>query len=138
MNTIVLYYSFTGYTRRAAQELAEQLGADLVELKETKPRSKPGAFIFGSLAAIRQKESDLQPVCIDWDNYGHVALLSPIWAGNPTPAFNAIVSRLPAGKQVTLVFTSGGGSSQATRKSVIAQIQARGSEVVEYKDITTV
>ena len=49
MKTIVVFYSYTGHTRKLAQDKATKEGADIYEIKEKKLRSKlqlPHSMIF--------------------------------------------------------------------------------------------
>lgn len=137
MNTLVLYYSYSGKTERIATEHAEQIGAHCIALKDQKLPSTVSAYVFGSFRAMRRKLAKLQPVSIDWEKYDNVVIALPIWAGNPAPAFQNICQMLPGGKAVTLLFTSGGGDSSSSKEKSIQAITDRGCEVVQYKDIKT-
>ncbi len=135
MKTLVVYYSYTGKTKKIAEGLAKKESADVIEVKEKKTRSKFNAYVFGSLAARGQKQAGLQPFDADFSAYDTIIIAMPIWAGYPAPAMNTIISLLPTGKKIELIMTSGSGNSKSTCEKIKALIKARGCDVVKYEDI---
>lgn len=135
MKTLVIYYSYTGKTKRIAEDTAKKVNADIIELKEKKSRSKFNAYLFGSFAARGQKQAELQHFDPDFSAYDKIIISMPIWAGYPAPPINNIINLLPEGKQIELIMTSGSGSSKGSSDKTKALIEARGCNVVNYKDI---
>ena len=134
MKTLVIYYSFTGHTRAAAKKIAQAENADIIEVKETKKRSKLNAYVAGSFAAMRHKEAVLQEYACDFAAYDRIVIAVPIWAGHPAPAFNNIINLLPSGKEVELVMISGGGNSGSSAEKTKQRIADRGCRVTKYLD----
>ena len=135
MKTLVIYYSYTGKTRAVAERIANESAADIIELKDSVPRSKLSAYLRGSFEARGQKKAVLQPFDTDFPAYDKIVIAMPIWAGYPAPAINNVIAALPNGKAVELVMTSGSGSSKDSTEKTKALIAARGCEVVKYQDI---
>lgn len=135
MKTLVIYYSYTGKTRKAAEDLAKKESADLIEVKEQKPRSKFNAYVFGSFAAMGQKQAEIMPLHCDFSLFEKIIIVMPIWAGYPAPAMNNIIGLLPSGKEIELVFTSGSGKSSGSAEKTKALITAKGCAVTNYTDI---
>ena len=133
MKTLVLFYSFSGKTKAIASAKAQELDADLFEVRESSKRNAFQAFTAGCYQSIRQKMPSIQPLHVDVDAYERIIILMPIWAGSPAPAFNSLVGMMPTGKPLELIFTSGSGNSN--RKKVTAYVQTKGFEVVSYLDI---
>jgi multimeric flavodoxin WrbA len=75
---LVIYYSLTGTTRILAQEIARELGCDMVELKSE--RSRSGFWkvncVFDQLL---DREDDLAPVTKSLELYNPIILAAPIW-----------------------------------------------------------
>lgn len=135
MKTLVLYYSYSGKTRKAATEKAQKEGADIVEVKKKKPYSTLGAYFRGAPAAAKQKSVDIEELKCDLSGYDKIILAAPIWAGFPAPPINSVIHMLPAGKDVELIFTSGGGDSGKGAPKVKALVTGQGCTVVGYTDI---
>ncbi|MDR2939208.1 MAG: hypothetical protein LBV08_02695 [Clostridiales bacterium] len=138
MKTLVLFYSYSGKTRKLAEELAKKENAEIIEVKEKNKRSKFNAYVFGSIAAVQRKQAEIMPINCDFSQYGKIIVLVPIWAGRPAPAMNNIINALPAGKEVELIFTSGSGNSKGSAEKTKGLVEARGCKVVKYSDIRAV
>ena len=135
MKTLVVYYSYTGKTKKIAQDLAKEKGAEIIELQEKAKRSKFNAYVFGSMAARGQKSVELQNDKIDFSAFDSIVIAMPIWAGYPAPAINNIIQALPGGKKIELIMISGSGSSKGSAEKTKALIEAKGCSVEKYQDI---
>ena len=135
MKTLLLYYSFTGNTRRFAEKLASETGAELFALKDAKPLSKLRAFTSGVVAAMRQKPANLHPFSANLPAYDKIIIAMPIWAGHPAPPIHNILAQLPAGKEVELYMLSGSGHSGGSAEKIKALVTANGCTVTGYHDI---
>ncbi len=134
MKTLIIYYSYSGKTKVFAEEKARELNAETLEVVEKKPRSKFNAYVLGSFAAMKQKQSEIVPINVDLMEYEKIIIAGPIWAGSPAPAINSIISLLPAGKEVEVFFTSGSGKSNGEEK-VRQLVLQKGSSFSGYHDI---
>ena len=112
MKTLVVYYSRTGVTRKVAEELAEQLGADLEEIHERKSRRGVLGFLGGAWDALRKKSSSIEPARCDPADYDLVLIGTPVWAGTmATPARSYLTERGRAIRRAALFCTHGGGGA---------------------------
>ena len=135
MKTLVLYYSYSGKTKKVAEKAAEQNNADIVEVKEPVKRSTISAYVKGSLAARKQKKFELLPIDCDLSQYDRIILAAPIWFGFPAPPMNNMIDMLPHGKEVLLILTSGSGKSTGSAEKTKQLVQNRGCSVIKYKDV---
>ena len=135
MKTVVVYYSYTGNTRKLAAKIAKKQGAVLVEVKEKKARTKIGAYVFGSFAAMRQKKSVIEPIKYDLNKFDKIIIAVPVWAGYPAPALNSIIALLPSDKNVELVLSSGSGDTSKSAEKTKALLSLRGVKTVIYTDV---
>lgn len=133
MKTLVLFYSYTGHTKARAQSLAEEESADLAEIKDVRRPGKLKAYTAGCLASRGGKVWPIQPLSLDWEAYDRLILLSPVWAGRPTPAVNALLEQLPSGKSVSVKMVSGGGQS-GCKSRMEAALQAKGCTLESFED----
>ena len=134
MKTVIVFYSYSGKTKAFATELAAKESADLEEIKDTKHPGKLKAYTAGIVAAIRGKAWPIQPPVVDFEKYDRLILLAPIWAGNPSPAFNAILELLPAEKSIAVKMISMSGKSNC-RERLETAIKAKGGTLESFDDI---
>ena len=80
---LCMYFSRTGNTRTAMQELAGELDAELVELTDGVDRSGAGGFFRSGMDAMRRTSAPLQHFETEkpLDAYRLVILGTPVWAG---------------------------------------------------------
>lgn len=96
---LVAYYSAQGHTKRAAKIVAERLGADLFELRPTKPYEESD-FDWANLESRVSKEranEELQDVDLvqevpdNWDSYDIVLIGYPLWYAIPAWPINRFI-----------------------------------------------
>jgi multimeric flavodoxin WrbA len=134
MKSLVVFYSYTGHTKRLAQELAAKEAADITEVRDIRRPGKLKAYSLGCFAAMRGKPWPIQPLHVDWAAYDRLILCAPVWAGNPPPAFYALLERLPRGKAVSVKMVSGGGQSQCKAR-LEGSIKGKGCTLESFEDI---
>jgi len=134
MQTLVIFYSFSGRTKAIAESLAAEESADIVEIKEIRRTVKLKAYTRGIVASIRGKSWPIQQIEADYPAYDRLILLGPIWANNAPPAFNAMLEGLPEGKAVIVKMVSSSGKSDC-KERLEAIIKAKGSTLESFEDI---
>ena len=134
MKTLVLYYSYTGHTKKIAEEAAAKESAEIAEIKDVKCHGKLKSYTAGCFAAMRGKAWPIQPLEVDLAAYDRLVLLAPVWAGHPAPAMNAVLEQLPDGKTVEIKMISGSGKS-GCREQIEIKIKSKGSVMEGFEDI---
>lgn len=134
MQTLVIFYSYTGNTRRLARKAAEMENADLFEVKIRRTHGKLHTYVIGSLAALRRKTVPIEPITADLKRYDRFIVMGPIWAGYPAPAVNSMLDALPSGKSVEVRMVSASGESRA-KDAVLASLAQKGTQSAKYQDI---
>jgi hypothetical protein len=105
---LVVYYSRTGNTERAAKDVAAALKADLEKLIDKKNRKGIGGFIGGGRDAMKKKKTELEPLQKDPALYDLVVLGTPVWAWNITPAIRTYLdTNSDKLKNTAYIITSG-------------------------------
>lgn len=133
---LALYYAFDENAKKMAQTKAKELLADMtVEIRETKVRSKFNVMTSGAIEAMRMKKTELEPLSVDFDDYGTIILIMPVWGGNPAPAMNSVIGLIPKGKEVEIYMVSPKGDSMKSADNTSNEIQKRGSHVTKYVDL---
>ena len=113
-NTLVLYYSATGTTKKVAEEIAQKLNADIAEIHPVKPYSNEDLNWHdeSTRATVEQKQEHDGRVPIkddlpSLDNYDNVMIGHPIWWGIPPRLIAATIDKLALnGKNLATFGTS--------------------------------
>lgn len=147
--TLVLYYSQAGTTKTVAEELQQQLGADIacIEAVVAYPQSYDE-----TIARWRQELNDgtkpaIKPIDVNLDDYSTIFLGFPIWGGNYALPISTFVDEYSlAGKTVVTFATFGsGGIGSATanlakalpKANVVKGYGVRASRIAKAKSEIT-
>lgn len=79
--TLIVYYSRTGYTRRAAEVLAEFLDADLEPITEDRSRKGFVEFFRSAIEAYRVRPAAIRTALLTPGAYDLIIFGTPVWAG---------------------------------------------------------
>ena len=110
--SLVLFYSWSGNTRRIAQIIAEKTGADLRELQPETPYSQNyNAVLSQAKQEIQQMQYPaLRPIDMDWNAYDVVYLGTPNWWSSIAPPVSSFLHEvMPTDKTIIPFCTHGGG-----------------------------
>jgi len=134
MKTLVLYYSYSGNTKKIAEELAQKECADIEEIKDKKRPGKLKVYTAGIIAVMRNKSWSIQPLSVDLAAYDRIILLAPVWADSPPPPVGSALELLPEGKTVAVKMISASGKSGCVSK-LEEKIKSKGSVMESFEDI---
>ena len=115
MQGIIIYYSYSGNTKKVASVLAEILSQKgEVEIIELKGLDESDKFFSQAFRAFRHKRAELEPVNLDLTKYDLVCLGTPVWAFGPAPAMNTYLDKCFGleGKEIILFTTYGSGAGR--------------------------
>jgi flavodoxin len=109
MKAIVIFYSRSGSTKKAAEAIAQALGCDIEELVDTQKRSGLFGLIRSGRQAMKEELTTLQPLKKDITQYDLVIVGGPVWASKMSvPVRTFIAQNKDRMKEVAFFFTSGG------------------------------
>jgi flavodoxin len=129
MKPLVVYYSFTGNTRKVATLLAKQLGCPLGEITCK-------AYTYGFLGGLRQAFEVFTggtppietPAELNGD-YDVLIAAGPVWGARPGPPIRSFVKNWkPNGKKLVLFLTCDGTSEKFPGEKAL-------DEIVEYAQV---
>ncbi len=86
MKTLVVYYSRTGTTKKAAEIAAKELNADMEEIVDEIKRKGILGYIKSGSHALRKKLTKIEKLEKDAKDYDLIIIGSPVWANNMPPA----------------------------------------------------
>ena len=82
-DVLCIYYSRTGNTKKTIEEMAQALGAEVVELEDGIDRSGWGGWLRSGLDAMRKSVKPVRKLETKrpLDQYRLVIIATPVWAG---------------------------------------------------------
>ena len=94
-DVLCIYYSRTGRTRYAMQDIAKALDAELVEITDGQDRSGWRGYIRSGMEAMRRATRPLQPFHTEkpLSEYRLGVIGTPIWAGRCSSVVRAFLKR---------------------------------------------
>ena len=94
-DVLCIYYSRTGKTRQAMEEIAAALDAELVEITDGQDRSGWRGFLRSGMEAMRHSTRPLQHFDTErpLEDYRLVVLGTPVWAGRCSSVIRAFLKR---------------------------------------------
>ena len=139
MRTAIVFYSLEGNTRLAATELAERLGADVFEIRATKPYPTKGPLkiLVGGKDATFNACPAIEPLDIDLAAYDQLVLGTPVWADKVAAPINTFLKgRNLSGKRLALLISSASGEAGKCVQDAAAKlgIAADGLPVLSLKN----
>lgn len=133
MKTCVIYYSRTGNTAMVAKTLAEELNADLIEIKDLKDREGFLSSFKSSIDALRESKTPISPERVELSEYDLIYIGTPTWAGKPAPAVITFIDRADfMGKDVIPFTTMSRQGGEGVIERISEKIRARGGRIVNF------
>lgn len=135
MKTLVVYYTYGGETKKAAEYIASNIGSDLLPLspieddKPIKPIPWPGPQI------TLVKKTKLEDITgVNWDEYQLVFIGSPVWANTVSPPVHSFIKDIPFENKDIALFSMNDGKENKCLK-VMEKVVSRKNNVVAKNDI---
>ena len=125
-DVLCIYYSRTGKTRKAMEEIATALDAELVEITDGQDRSGWRGYWRSGMEAMRRATRPIRPLNAEkpLEEYRLILLGTPVWAGRCSSPVRALLKRRGLEmERVCYVLTRGG--------------QRKYEEVYEQMDLYT-
>ena len=113
MKSIIIYYSYSGNTRKVALVLAEYLRekteAEIIELKS---QDESRSFLGQCRRALFKQRAKIETANGNLSHYDLICLGSPVWAFGPAPAMNTYLDQCFGleNKKLVLFTTYGSGA----------------------------
>jgi flavodoxin len=117
MKTLILYFSRTGMTDKAAHLIAQSTGGDLLEVRSDRYPRGLGGYLRAMRDAFREPrvpvEVPIQAYQADLSRYDLVVIGTPVWNGLiSAPIRSYLRTHAHELKQVAFFVTCGGGAVQ--------------------------
>ena len=119
MKKLVIFYSFEGNTKFISENIADEIGADILELKPVKEitRNKVLKFVAGGRQATMKIEPEIEIFDINPQDYDLIFIGTPVWAWTFAPALRTFFSKTKIeNKKIGLFCCHGGGPGKIFEK----------------------
>ena len=111
MKKLVVYYSYTGNTKKIANKIKEQIESDILELEPQIPFSTDYQTVVDEYQnnSIDNKEVPIKNIDINLDNYDEIIIGTPVWWYTICPVVTTFLKQYNlSGKKVCLFATNAG------------------------------
>lgn len=126
--TLVMYFSSTGHTRRAADIIAQKLNADTYEIKAENPYT-PADLDWndpGSRANREQNDGGSRPAyqgeLPDISRYDTVIIGHPTWWGIPPRIIETVIGHMDFTGKTVATFSTSGGSGYSGAQQIMDRL----------------
>jgi flavodoxin len=111
----VVFHSHEGNTRLLAQNIADEIGADLEELLPQKAvTTGPMKFFWGGSQVMMGRRPPIGTLRNRPDDYDLIFIGTPVWAWTHTPPVSTFLrDHRPEGKKIALFASCEGGPGKA-------------------------
>ncbi len=137
MKTLIVFYSRTGITKKVAQKIAGELGADIEELIDKEKRAGAIGYIKSGRDAMQKKLAEIEGLRYDPAAYDLVIVGTPTWAAAMACAVRTYLTRYKSGiKQIAFYATHGssGGEKAIKQMAELSGLTGRADLVVTSKE----
>ncbi len=137
---LVAYYSWTGHTRQIAEAIAGELGADVEEIMEVRPRSGWFAFLYSAWEVLREHVVPIKVPLKDPFAYDLVVIGTPVWAGRMASPVRAYVTQERHKFSRIALFCTEGGANGEKALAQISQLcgkEPAATLVVTERDLSS-
>ena len=107
---LVVYFSRTGYTRRVAEQIGREIGADLEPIREPQPRTGLFGYWRSAREALRKTAVEILPPAKPARGYSLVILGTPVWASHLSSPMRAYLAAHSGSLPRVAFFCTQGGS----------------------------
>lgn len=141
MKTLVVFYSRSGNTRKAGEEIAKQLKADVEEIIDTKNRKGIMGYMRSGFEAAMKKTTEIKEPENNPSLYDIVIIGTPVWFHNMSSPVRTYLSQNKAYfKGVAFFCTMNDSKNEKifTEMSKVCENQPLASMALQAKSIDTV
>ena len=134
LKKLVVYYSFEGNTKLIAQSIADEIGADILELKPKKELKSKGftKYLWGGSQVMMKKKPELMPMEISPKEYDVIFLGTPVWAWTYAPPLKTFFEEVDLSNKKIALFTCHGGQNGKTFRHMRETL--KGNTIIGEKD----
>ena len=136
----IVFYSFSGNTRRVCSFLRQRIAKENREVKlfDLKLKKEASAFFEQCRQAFFRVKPELKGSDFSIEEYDYIIFASPVWAFTITPALRSYLEKIKNlnGKAVACFLTYGSGvGSQKALRELQKTIEAKQGSLIFSKNL---
>lgn len=135
MKSLVVYYSRTGNTRKAADSIARLLKSDIEEITDTKNRDGVIGYLKSGRDAMLKKTTVIKQIRKNHSGYDLVIIGTPVWAWNvSTPVRTYLMEHkkeIGKVKRIAFFCTEGGSGGKKAFMEMEKECNKKPAAVLE-------
>lgn len=136
---LIAYYSRTATTKKLAEKLAEKLGADVEEIKDTVERKGAKGYLISGRDATLRRLTVLEKSEKNLKDYNLVIIGTPIWSWNMSvPVRTYVTEHKDEFPDVAFFCTMGGSGDKRAFTEMAEIIGKKPSAVLALKTVEVV
>ena len=128
MRTLIVYYSRSGMTRMAAQDINEKISGDIEEIIDNKDRSGVIGYLLSGCGAIFKKKADLKDMRSNPAEYDLVIVGTPVWAGTVSAPVRTYLEKYKGSFKKIVFFCTMGGNKGSKTLAVMESLSDKKPE----------
>jgi len=138
MKTLIVFYSYEGSTKFIAQTIANEIGADILEIKPEKEMQSHGfmKYIWGGRQATMKAKPTLLPFDKNPADYDLIIIGTPVWAFNMAPPIRSFLAQIKLTNKKIALFCCHEGSPGKTLENMENKLQR--NEIIGKMDFMKV
>lgn len=113
MKTLVVFYSRHGHAKKIGEAIANNLGADLESLEDTKPRDHLISWFKSAFDEELRTKTKIKPTKFNSKDYDLVVIGTPVWDGIVPPVHEYLKLNKSSFKKVAFFATFGAAPEDA-------------------------
>lgn len=110
MKKLIIFYSYTGNTKKIANIIKEKLNCDILELEPLKPFSTNYDEVVNEYQNNSiNKEVEIKDIKIDLDNYDEFIIGTPVWWYTISPVITKFLKKYKLENKIIYPFATNAG-----------------------------
>ncbi|CAH2214039.1 flavodoxin family protein [Tepidibacter aestuarii] len=138
MRKLVIYYSLEGNTKLLSQTIAQNLDADILEIKPKYEVKRKGfmKYLWCGKSVFMKEKPELERIEINIDEYDLLIIGTPVWAGTFTPALRTFFDKYNIKNKKIFLFCTHNGGPGKTLENMKSELDM--NNIVDTKDFVNV
>lgn len=117
---LIVYFSYTGNTKKIAEEIQKKLNCDIIEIKPEKPYSTDYQTVVDEEQnnESSNKTPDIQKINVDLNKYDEIIIGSPVWWYTIAPVIRTFLKQNDLSGKIIKPYATNAGWLGKTFKEI--------------------